>query len=271
MTTAIAPTKTLEGDFQQTELLQQLKRSLRLIISRVYLDGVDRIFRLEISENGEIKGIFTDGRQAFDFELSGEKLSYKQVVRKDSYLEGVFASTRLDAVKKRRCKKGFSCGNSCIAKGLTCNVNARGVVSPREAIALRNMAMKLRSPAVGGRITATPKDPYEDLTIRELKAEARNKLINGYSNMTSDELRESLRLVSKDPDDQERIRKTLENRDKARKKALRLLPKELARFYDKVNKASRLFAANPDLAGLLATALVIGATTYASNQVRFNY
>jgi len=110
------------------------------ILEGVYDDGVDEILEVSPSRGKGFTGKFRSGDQVFDFEYKNGTISLVEARRDsidtywmdalaearldgDAYREAYY-STRMDAPKgkggKRNCKKGKSCGGTCIAAGKAC-------------------------------------------------------------------------------------------------------------------------------------------------------
>ena len=200
---------------------QKLIFQLKTILNRVYTDGIDHFIKVEVDKANTITGLFRDGTKILEFTIKGNDITYKKAGfknKKDSTYYDSLAlelTLRSDAIKKKdKCVKGISCGAACVASNKSCRLKANAIASFGELAQLRTTAAQ-----VGGGTAPTPvadQDTYETnpdtgqpYTIRELKKKASEKGVYRYSEMTSDQLKEALRATDKDPDQQERLGKTL--------------------------------------------------------------
>lgn len=195
---------------------QRLISILKRIIDRSYTDGVDRFLSVKVDDAGNISGYFADGTKTIEFSLKGNNLSTKLArVRTDS-----LAVKRFDR-KKRNCQKGHPCKGSCIAKNKTCLAKLGEVASPGEVAQLRQAAVNLKlEQNAANKPPEAPTPPKQDYeinpdtgkpyTIRELKKVASQKGVVGYSNMNTEELKQSIKFVDETPpEQQQRLAKTI--------------------------------------------------------------
>lgn len=208
------------GDFEQQRL--RFLAQLKSILERSYIDGIDQFMKIDISPSGDISGRFRDGRKLIEFLITDAEIETRLISgqRSDAYLDGAMTaitSIRFDAPrnsirkKQKKCNKGMSCGYACISAGDVCRIGSRSVASPGEIQALRKQAQTMRDPG-----TMQQPDPYEGMTIRDLKKEASKRGVYRYSEMTSEQLKRAIRAADESPKQQDRIRKTLEKRKQAR-------------------------------------------------------
>lgn len=128
-------------------------------------------------------------------------------------------NTRLDR-SKPVCKKGKICGDICIPKKNKCSLEEGK--KPVKAVTYAKYEVN--------------PDTGEEYTIRDLKDIAKSKGVSNYSYMTKDQLKDTLKEVDKadkDPEQAERLAKTL-TRD-------RTVAGRIARRLPKGNKGSQAF------------------------------
>jgi hypothetical protein len=198
----------------EAKLVAQLKTILTKAAA-----NVDRIGNLQSTADGKLTGLFKDGRKVFKFTLNTEKetLTYKLLTGK---LDSLY---RLDAARKK-CSVGITCGESCISRNKSCDLGLAAIATHNQILQLKMSAVdfnlsKNKAPETSNTTPppeAKPKPDYvinpetgEEYTIRELRPIASQKQIHGYSSMTKDELRAALKATDDNPDQQQRIAKTL--------------------------------------------------------------
>lgn len=253
------------------------------LINRVYTQGIDRLNSLEV--NGSvISGLFQDDRKLFEFQLDLERLSsldgftYRQASkdRADSYLDAYEQSMRHDRVGKPRkqqkgvknCTTGTNCGGTCIEAEDTCRLKAGSIASPSEINEISKLAAMV-SPA---NASATPeKDDLDGLTLRQLKKIGSEKRIYRYSHMTTAQLKNAIRTTRSDPQQQERIRKTLDKTREARRLVDEFTPKALSKAWSTIQQISKTAGISPEAAGLLTAGFLLSAGAAATQRLRDRY
>ncbi len=103
---------------------------LKVLINEAFRGGIDRVLNYNIQASGEIKGLFQDASQVYEFKITPDnKLSYIEFElkgkRSDSYLIGYFLDTGIKTdsnrnTKPKKCLVGKPCGQGCVTKGKEC-------------------------------------------------------------------------------------------------------------------------------------------------------
>jgi hypothetical protein len=199
---------------------------------------------------------------------------------------------RLDSTtkyKKHKFKEGISCGAACIGKNKTCRVNARNVANSAQLLRVKQTAITVAK-------EQAPPDKYESMSIRELKKEASDRGIYRYSEMNTQQLKESVRFVDQNPEHMERLAETARrNREgrtlrrfgvsgKGRNVPLpvyvggagkRTNPErslaESVRKWERIKKILKLADLDPSLAGAAIGAIVLGVSLQQYNKMRDRY
>lgn len=101
------------------------EQTITRAIQTGFRSGIDRVVRYGLDKSGKkIIGYFMAGREAYYFQITGDTVTYKKVslkqdsIRKD---RGPMLP-RPRQVKKRNCKVGLECGNSCINQKKSCRI-----------------------------------------------------------------------------------------------------------------------------------------------------
>jgi hypothetical protein len=280
---------------------QQLSMMIKSVIERSYVDGIDGFTNLEISSTGEITGYFYDNKKLIKFKLA-EELTYQlsnPKERSDAWLESYTSIVKFDrkynnSSKRKQCIKGIPCGLACIAKNKTCEVKLSKIATPNEISQIKQIALTIRQedPKITDVQPDSP-DIYESMSIRELKKEASNRGVYRYSEMNSQQLKESIRFVDKQPGDQQnRLAKTVETRknnpntlrrfgvtargrsvegvDGKKTNPERSLALSVQRW-QRIQRILKLSELDPQLAGAAVGAIVLGVSMQQYNRVRDNY
>ena len=104
------------------------------------------------------------------------------------------------------CNTGVLCGNTCISKDKECREGDDDAA--KTGVATNTPSNRIKQAFTEKQKTSPD---YDKLSIRELKAEARDRQIYRYSDMNSEELRNALRTVDeKDPEQRFRLAKSLQ-------------------------------------------------------------
>jgi hypothetical protein len=274
---------TKEADIDLQTEQRALAATVYRIISRAY-GPVDAILNIEILQNMGLIVTFKDDGNTVQMKI-GDTIKYgfvKEPKRLDSiykvledvdpYLIGTTNGfVRLDAAKPRNCKKGLSCKGACIDPNEECDVpDIRAVATKQEIGRLNGAAIAIKKLQLSDGEESTEPDKYESLNIRELKVEASKRDVNRYSYMTTEQLRESLRVLDKDPDQQERLRKSLQNqKDVAALKkvkttrigrAIAQVNPVLGRQFNILTALGKRFGDDKLEASILAVAVLAGVT-----------
>lgn len=163
---------------------------LKSVIEESYTDGIDAIISAELDEDGDITGVFRDGKKRLKFTITDGGISYSflnpEVIKDDSFdwdpyslWEDVRINSdelatyfemgirRLDAEKK--CVKGMACGNSCVRK-----TKANG--EPAECRKPLSQEAKKKAKAVKEKLKKEPAAKKEAKPKKEAKtAKSRTK------------------------------------------------------------------------------------------------
>lgn len=164
--------------------------------------------------------------------------------------------------KKPKCVNSAPCGDTCIELGDVCHVGRGNPLNtPANAKRLKSLAEE----------ASQKQDVYSDMTIRQLKEEARLAGVYRYGELNQGELRKTLRAVNQDPSMQTRIRKTLNKKQRRRRAITKALPADPAKAYKEFRRITKLAGVNPELATLTAAALVIGISRNQYSLARDRY
>ena len=223
------------------------------IINRVFTPKIDRYSIKKISAGGVIKGLFWGRDRAayqFDLDINKSTLNYKKLVGD---------KIRHDAVGRRRtkkqfdCQKGTPCKGGCIPKNHTCRDKV-GINSREKAI-----------------LNELVEDRYSRQTIRDLQAEARTRGVYRYNHKTKGELIDTLKILDQNPKAQENLRKTLEKRRAIRTTVIKGAPSDLAKTWKSIETVSKAYKQNPDMAGLIIAAGLMGVASGIGARVKGHY
>jgi hypothetical protein len=292
----------------------QLARLLDSMLERVYGRKV-AILDLDVPKPSLIEGIFRDGTKLLDFtaNLETDKLQYKFVeqARRDSwiadnidefaplldslnvrldaspeYLASVLHERlRLDRGRDRRkpnqCKNGLPCGMGCIEPTDNCQLNLSKVSSATEHAEIEKLTAQLHTASQSGN-----SDRYSTQTIRQLQQEARDRGVYLANHFKAESLRETLRTLDRDPESQERLRKTLEKQREQRRSAQKALSTATqvlkggkasgsslnpGSIWGQIEKIGRLTKTSPQTASILTVALLAGISTRSYQEMRTKY
>jgi hypothetical protein len=101
------------------------EQTITRAIETGFRSGIDRVVRYGLDKSEKkIIGYFTARREAYSFQITGDTVTYKKVSLKQDSLRadrGPIPS-RARQVKKRTCKVGLECGNSCINQKKSCRI-----------------------------------------------------------------------------------------------------------------------------------------------------
>lgn len=285
---------------------------LRNLLERVYTDGIDQFIDVDVDASGSVTGIFRDERKILEVLLElGEpngRMVFKQVQSKklDSWLDGFIQAVRTDkkrsysraSGKGKKCGKGTRCGMTCIEASDTCRIALNKIASTAELQSLRSAAMSFRSgqtqapgappeqapPQTGtaaAGVVPEAEDPLDSMSIRELKKQARDRGIYRYSEMTKEQLKAAVKLADENPEQQERVEKTL-TRNRSVPPRLRGLgitgktapEKALTSTVRKWNRIQRIVktqGVDPGLINAALAAVVLGIGIESYNKIRDKY
>lgn len=279
--------KPARSDAVPNKKKSELQRTLEAIVYR-FLDaaynGVDRILSATVSKD-IVSGLFHDGPKLMEYTINAKSgdIAYKiSKQRSDAWIQSMLSTFNVDSAvrsdrKKNKCKQGLSCNTACISPDKTCRVNAAKLASPESVKNLYAIAQKLQTPAA--EIVPTPQQldefvsPRKELegkTIRELKKIAEDRRdIKRYSLMNKEQLIEAMVAADATPEQQDRIRKTLEYKAKERN----LDP---VRDWRKVAASKSIWDKGSDLqnaikAGTVLFGLSVGAYSFVRDRYRGNF
>ncbi|MBD1995404.1 hypothetical protein H6G00_01995 [Leptolyngbya sp. FACHB-541] len=287
--------------FTPKELKQRLTRMLKIIFERAYGD-ITAVLAVEAEAEDHIEGLFRDGKKLIEFLIKGDKITYKIATRSDrldswvadhirtehpnlprktgsaeylvAYLDG---RTRTDSAARKqpaKCVDGLSCGLSCIDPNETCNLKPSAIASPKELRAVRQTAKNLSlamGSKVGGRSKKPVVDPeFEGKTIRELQRIASERNVYRSHHMSSEELQRVLTELKRDPDQQERLRKTLE-KQRLTKKAYKGATGDFGKIWEQLERVTKAANTSPQAAAIFAATLLAGVAVGQYTKMRDNY
>lgn len=252
-----------------------------------FQDGL-KIFKFELNPKGltyaPVKSTRGDSQQVV-FTLSllpvlrfdGE--AYEEVVRQHPDSFQIDDEYRQDTRRAKKCTSpgAYSCGNACIAGNRVCRIGGQKAATPGEvkAIAQAGRTIGLAQPEnqappqTPEQASAQAKptqleDPYKDLSIRDLRDLAKNR-VSRYSYMTKEQLKTAIKAADENPEQQERLRKTLE-KAKARREA------DPLREYKKIKALSFLWKNKKGTAAFIsAGSSVLGLAVWGYQRARQNY
>ena len=195
----------------------RIQLQCKILLSRASKEPIAKISKVKATSNGSLSGLFSIKNKTFKFDINDKNITYSAVTaRIDSFQRFM----RFDA-KKKKCKIGIACGETCIGSRKKCELSTSAIAKPSEMRQLKMTASKLfveqnpinaakpEKPVNDYEINPDTKQPY---TIRDLKKIAGSRGIFGYGSMTMKELKESLALNDKDPDSGRRIAESITKR-----------------------------------------------------------
>ena len=196
---------------------ERIQLQCKILLSRASKEPITKISNVKATSNGSLSGLFSIKNKTFKFDINDKNIIYSAVTaRIDSFQRFM----RFDA-KKKKCKIGIACGETCIGSRKKCELSTSAIAKPSEMRQLKMTASKLfveqnpinaakpEKPVNDYEINPDTKQPY---TIRDLKKIAGSRGIFGYGSMTMKELKESLALNDKDPDSGRRIAESITKR-----------------------------------------------------------
>ena len=196
---------------------ERIQLQCKILLSRASKEPIAKISKVKATSNGSLSGLFSIKNKTFKFDINDKNITYSAVTaRIDSFQRFM----RFDA-KKKKCKIGIACGETCIGSRKKCELSTSAIAKPSEMRQLKMTASKLfveQNPINATKpeksvndyeINPDTKQPY---TIRDLKKIAGSRGIFGYGSMTMKELKESLALNDKDPDSGRRIAESITKR-----------------------------------------------------------
>jgi len=150
--------------------------ALKQTIETVYRGGIDALLSFDLADDNTISGKFVDAGQVYDYTISPtNQLSYvESKSRSDAYLIGYYMDSGLSrgirrdapSTKPKQCKQGKPCGNSCIAKGIKCQVKL-SVKSASELKEIRDELRALRKEVK--ELKTQPSEPITPITQENAK------------------------------------------------------------------------------------------------------
>lgn len=252
---------------------------LKQLLERAYQDGIDQFYNWSIKGN-TLSGVFRDGASLFRFQLSDRGLSYQPIRASERGDEPdiPLPVLRTDAKRPKKCTPGksYACGGACLPNSKVCRINQRRIVKPEEFQTLMRSAREVQlrqagvSPATAKETAANatpPKKELKDMTIRELRKEAQDRGVPGYSHVDKQTLRNMIEAWDATPEDQRKILKSIEKQKKERD-ADPL--KDFKRFFG-LQKYFRRVNSTASIASLVTAAGLIHISYDAYQRVRENY
>ena len=170
------------------------------------------------------------------------------------------AIERFDARRTRK-KTQFECTPG---KSIPC----KGVCIPKARVCRDEVNLTPTEKRQVTTIIERAKDKYEGRTIRDLQQEARERGVYRSNHLNKNQLTNVLKQLDKDPNAQENLRKTLEKRRKTREFATKAAPKELQKTWKAIQTVSKAYKQNPDQAGLIIAAGLMGVSAGIANRIR---
>lgn len=173
-----------------------------------------------------------------------------EIARKEAFV-------KLDArqsTKPQQCTPGKSipCKNRCIPANYKCRDDVQ---------------LSVREKAQIAEVINRAEDKYAGRSIRDLQQEARERGVYRANHQNKSTLIKTLKLLDQNPQAQENLRKTLEKRRKTRQTVLKASP-ELAKTWKSIQTVSKAYKQNPDQAGLIIAAGLMGISTALASKVR---
>lgn len=274
MASAVAASKPTTTSRNQAK--QQLSDLVKILLGRVYQDGISRILNIDVEANSDITGYFQDQLKIIKFLITADgTIKYHLLQHTDSWIQGyarALPEVREDASRKNKpnCKIGISCGKACISANKTCEVQLSRITTPNERSRLQAVKLGVSAPTVESSTSVPPED-LESKSIRELKKQAADAGVYRYSYMTTSELRQAIRTIGQNPEQQERVRKTLERKQQKRKAINSLAPSKLVKIWKDLDRISRTAGSSPETAGILAATFLMGVGAGVAQRVRDRY
>lgn len=265
-----------------------IARTLVRVLARSYTDGVDRILSIRAKGN-VLYGHFLGDGKIIAYQLDLEKDQVSTQIAKDrrdtARLDGIREEVeRLDAVRRkssrRQCSIGLSCGGTCISRTKACKVSLNRLSSPMERASLKEGLRLFQDPVplgtgpvpqeVGTPRYASPAD-NPNAGIRELKLAAQERGVYRYGAMNKSELRNAIRAVDENPQQNERIRRSIERKQEAKRVTEGSRFADYAEDWIKAKKIMRIAGTGGPLAIAAAGAWVIGSTRREYNRAVDDY
>lgn len=272
MTTAIIHAdQARDTGIKRSEAQKAAGQVIRRLLSRVYGD-VDRIVTLEVSPSRNLSTVFWSDQQLVAMTINNGRVQYRLVgltdpdralIERDPKVDSAERSDRSFNRKPNRCVVGLSCGMTCISDIKTCQLSLKSVASQSEQKVLSQAMSVLRS-------SSKEKSKYEGRSLRDLQKEARERGVYRANHQRKDELIQTLEALDKDPQSQERLRKTLEKRKSAQKEVDKRLGTPW-KVWKEFQRLSRVAGANPQASMLLMTSLLGGFAAGQYQRVKKSY
>jgi hypothetical protein len=184
----------------------------------------------------------------------------------------------LDSGKKKCTSPGaYNCGGACISGKRVCRVGGQNIASPGEISAIARVGRSIGLAQTGNQTPpqtptqaatqaskAEPEDPYKDLSIRDLRDLAKGR-VSRYSYMSKDQIKSALKAADESPEQQERLRKTLE-KARTRREA------DPLRSYKSIQSLSFLWKNKKGVAAAISAGItVFGVTNEIYSRMRQRY
>ncbi|PHJ64921.1 hypothetical protein VF04_03795 [Nostoc linckia z7] len=212
--------KVAKDSVIDSNISQEIQKQFAILLSRSYGKPIIKVGSIKISTNNTVTGLAQDNSgKLLSFTFKDDKLTY-QVAKNLTKLDT--ADYREDKSVKKKCRKGMSCGDTCIAANDTCRLQVNQIATPTEITRLRQSIVKFKLAQNQNIVPATPiPDTSEQIpikskyivnpqtgvpyTIRELRKQASEKRIYNYGSMTIKELQGALQLYDQKPESRDRI------------------------------------------------------------------
>lgn len=262
-------TLTKSLPFDPLSAKRRLAPMVQTLLSRTYEGGIYRIANLNADDSGDISGnAIGNDRKFLDFEVnfSRNEVNFGESARHDSYFEGLNLIRFDFKFKEPKCRVGVRCKGSCIERGKKCRTQLTQVARPNEISAMQSLSLMTKG-------IAPPKqvDDLEEKTIRDLQEIARNQGVYRANHQSKGELIKTLRTLQSDPESQERLRKTLEQRRTSRQLLEKSLPGQLAKYWRNLQQITKAAGISPELGAVAAVTFIAGTSAAAYGQMRDRY
>ena len=278
--TVLAPNPSTISDFQLLGLCKSILNRSSITVARMHL--MPKVLEGKITGN-----FWATNREYYSYSISPDgKIDYRRVrtsrqsksasgKRKDSLFpleqdlidqdlidlelevkEDAPRAGRIRRKKQFECtSKSTPCKGICIPKSHTCrdevNLSAAEKQQIEQAIA--------------------SVDKYAGRSLRDLQKEGSARGVYRTNHKTKAELIQTLKTLDQNPQSQENLRRTLNKRKKNRDVIIKAAPKELQKTYKSIQTVSKVYKQNPDQAGLIIAAGLLGISTGIAARVRDRY
>jgi hypothetical protein len=206
--------------------LQQIKNQFSILLSRSYGKPIVKVGGIKITLDNNVIGLAQDSLgKILEFTFKDNKFTYK-LSRNSAKLDSYYRQDR--KILKKKCRKGISCGDTCIEANDTCKLSINQIATPNEIARLKQSIVQFKLEQ-NQAIASIPQNPENNdipvkskyivnpqtgipYTIRELRKQAQEKRIYGYGSMTIKELQGTLQLYDQKPESRDKITRGISKR-----------------------------------------------------------